>query len=141
MSSLSGLRSELDAAIDAIESGYEFMLAYAAQGRRTDRDSSEGPRVRLQAMAEALQALPSLASGLAAVGDTGLADAGAAFFDQLQRDAAVATAVIRLVLAQADIGSQLIDNLNASIHLRAVLTDIFLLDEVLPAAESGSSAG
>ena len=26
--------------IDAIESGYEFMLAYAAQGRDTDRDSS-----------------------------------------------------------------------------------------------------
>ena len=25
--------------IDTIESGYEFMLAYAAQGRETDRDA------------------------------------------------------------------------------------------------------
>jgi hypothetical protein len=29
------------------------------------------------------------------------------------------------------IGSQLIDNLNASIHLRAVLTDMFLVGEIL----------
>ncbi len=38
---------------------------------------------------------------------------------------------LQLVLAQPSISSQLIDNLNASIHLRAVLTDLFLLDEVL----------
>ena len=30
----------LSESIDTIESGYEFMLAYAAQGRDTDRDSS-----------------------------------------------------------------------------------------------------
>jgi hypothetical protein len=29
------------------------------------------------------------------------------------------------------ISSQLIDNLNASIHPRALLTDLFLLDEIL----------
>jgi hypothetical protein len=32
---------------------------------------------------------------------------------------------------QPSIGSQLVDNLNASIHLRALLTDLFLLDAVL----------
>jgi hypothetical protein len=32
-------------------------------------------------------------------------------------------------LAQRAIGSQLVDNLNASIHLRALLTDLFLIDE------------
>ncbi len=37
---------------------------------------------------------------------------------------------IELVLAQTAISSQLIDNLNASIHLRALLTDLFLLAEV-----------
>jgi hypothetical protein len=36
-----------------------------------------------------------------------------------------------LVLSQATISSQLIDNLNASIHLRALLTDLFLIDEIL----------
>jgi hypothetical protein len=40
-------------------------------------------------------------------------------------------AALKLVLAQPAISSQLIDNLNASIHLRALLTDLFLLDEIL----------
>jgi hypothetical protein len=35
------------------------------------------------------------------------------------------------VLGKQDLSSQLIDNLNASIHLRALLTDIFLIDEIL----------
>jgi len=35
------------------------------------------------------------------------------------------------VLAREDISSQLIDNMNASIHLRALLTDLFIVDEVL----------
>jgi hypothetical protein len=35
------------------------------------------------------------------------------------------------VLAQPSISSQLIDNLNASIHLRALLTDLFLVEEIL----------
>jgi hypothetical protein len=35
------------------------------------------------------------------------------------------------VLAQTSISSQLIDNLNAWIHLRALLTDLFLIDEIL----------
>ena len=54
-----------------------------------------------------------------------------AFADVIERDARDASAAIRLVLAQPAIGSQLIDNLNASIHLRALLTDLFLIDEVL----------
>jgi len=39
-------------------------------------------------------------------------------------------------LAQQALSSQLIDNLNASIHIRALLTDIFLIDETLKARES-----
>jgi hypothetical protein len=35
------------------------------------------------------------------------------------------------VLARPDIGSQLVDNLNASMHLRALLTDLFLIDEAI----------
>jgi hypothetical protein len=49
----------------------------------------------------------------------------------LDRDARDSLAAIQLVLAQATLSSQLIDNLNASIHLRALLTDLFLVDEIL----------
>jgi hypothetical protein len=49
----------------------------------------------------------------------------------LDRDSRDSLAAIQLVLSQPSISSQLIDNLNASIHLRALLTDLFLLGEVL----------
>jgi hypothetical protein len=124
------VRQRFDAAIDAIEGGYEMLLAYAAQGRHTDRNAAQGPRPRLEAMVDALAALPELARAVAAGADAGALADGAAFFDALSRDASVAAAEIRLVLRRPDVGSQLIDNLNASIHLRAVLTDIFLLDEL-----------
>jgi hypothetical protein len=56
-----------------------------------------------------------------------------AFIRVIDRDARDAQAAVELVLAQPAIGSQLIDNLNASIHLRALLTDLFLIDESLKA--------
>jgi hypothetical protein len=49
----------------------------------------------------------------------------------LGRDADDSLAAIELVLAQPVISSQLIDNLNASIHLRALLTDLFLVSEIV----------
>ena len=114
---------QLGEAIDAVEETYEFMLAYAAQGRRQEEnDSTGGIRASLK-RADA---------GLAAIGKASLAGSEAgAFLDIVRQDAAKASAAIRLVLAQPAISSQLIDNLNASIHLRALLTDLFLLDEAL----------
>ena len=52
-----------------------------------------------------------------------------AFIAMLNKDAADARTAVGLVLAQPSISSQLVDNLNASIHLRALLTDLFLMDE------------
>jgi hypothetical protein len=62
-----------------------------------------------------------------------------AFFAVLDRDARDSLAAIELVLAQPAISSQLIDNLNASIHFRALLTDLFLVDEIL--GQEGRPAG
>ena len=71
--------------------------------------------------------IDACASGL----DSELPKTGAAFFAAVDADARIALAAIRLVLSRADISSQLIDNLNASIHLRALLTDLFIVDEAL----------
>jgi hypothetical protein len=57
-----------------------------------------------------------------------------AFAGVIDRDARDASAAIQLVLSLKSIGSQVIDNLNASIHLRALLTDLFLIDEVIKTA-------
>ena len=53
------------------------------------------------------------------------------FFEVIDGDAGRARKALQLVLAQPGISSQVIDNLNGSIHLRAVLTDLFLIDEIL----------
>jgi len=124
---------DLKQRIEAIETGYEFMLAYAAQGRETDKGAAAGRNVReyLDKMVAALDGLSPVINACAAGVDPELPKAGAAFFAAVDSDARIALAAIRLVLARADISSQLIDNLNASIHLRALLTDLFVVDEAL----------
>jgi uncharacterized membrane protein YccC len=82
-------------------------------------------------MERALEGLDGVVrSNLSLLGQE-LVDACAALLGALATDAATAQAAIRLVAAQTDISSQLIDNLNASIHMRALLTDLFVFDEAL----------
>jgi hypothetical protein len=100
-----------------LEEAYEFMLAYAAQG------VADGVEIR-EYLTRAAQALTGIAA-------TAREELDSPFLAVLERDAADSLAAVELVLAQPAIGSQLIDNLNASIHLRALLTDLFLIDEVL----------
>jgi hypothetical protein len=126
-------RAAFAARCDAIEEAYEFLLAYAAQGLPHEQGSSAGSQVRMF-LGTCEQALDGLAeaAGLAvrelAPGQPGPYDA---FVAVLQHDAHNAVAAVRLVLAQPSIGSQMVDNLNASSHVRAVLTDLFLLDEAI----------
>jgi hypothetical protein len=117
---------------DAIEECYEFMLAYAAQGLPSDEGSRSGGQIR-EYLGRAVKAISGLADSCAtALKQERLdpAEKYRAFFAVLQRDASDSLAAIELVLAQPAIGSPLIDNLNASIHLRALLTDLFLLTEI-----------
>ena len=114
---------------ETIEECYEFMLAYAAQGLPSDR----GTRIR-EFLNRAVQALDGLADGLRSVVERERlepAEKYQAFLAVLDRDARDSLAALELVLAQPVIGSQLIDNLNASIHLRALLTGLFLIGEIL----------
>ena len=127
-------REDLQQRIDAIESGYEFLLAYAAQGRESDQGSPEGQEVRqfLQGMEQALDGLGGVCRAVADGADTGrpmevLAD----FLDAVDTDARTVRSIVRLVLGRPDISSQLVDNLNASVHVRALLTDLFIIDEAL----------
>lgn len=123
----------LEEDIDAIEAGYEFLLAYAAQGRPPQDESGPGPHPRpelekmLTAMQNAIQAL-SAAEG----------DFEKVILDDLRK----ASAVVSFVLSQQLLGSEIIDNLNASIHVRTVLTDFFLYSEAAqPTANTLQGAG
>ena len=130
MSEISADRHALDARGTAIEEAYEFFLAYAAQGLPSDSGAASQIRDYLSRFERAVAGLgPFFTDYVAALP----VDAGpfAAFIDVIDRDARDAQAAVQMVLAQPSIGSQTIDNLNASIHVRALLTDLFLIDEIL----------
>jgi hypothetical protein len=130
---VTSIRDELATRCDLIERAYEFMLAYAAQGLSGDASSQSGGQLR-ELLARAASALDGLADQYAAlVAAEGLEprQAYSNFLHVLTRDAADARAAMELVLAQSAISSQIVDNLNASIHVRALLTDLFLIDEIL----------
>lgn len=112
----------LEKDIEVVESGYEFLLAYAAQGRQPHIESgspTQHARPKLDAM---LQALTNVAEALKGSDNE--------YEQVIADDVRKASAAIGFVLAQPRMSSELIDNLNASIHLRAVLTDFFLYSEV-----------
>lgn len=126
-------RSELRARIEAIEESYEFFLAYAAQGAAGTGPGASSGQVR-QFLARTEEALEGLGEGVAALAEAaGLTPTAAyrAMADVLGRDAESTLAAVQLVSAQKWVSSQLVDNLNASIHFRALLTDLFLIDEIL----------
>lgn len=124
---------ELQARIDAIEESYEFFLAYAAQGVSGGQASKSSGQVQefLERMDDALSTLPDLFSTVIAGRGGATEERYQSFVEVLRRDAANSLAAVRMVRAQPAVGSQMIDNLNALIHLRALLTDVFLIDEIL----------
>ena len=123
--------SELSRRIEVIEAGYEYLLAYAAQGRQDDAGSEV--RKTLADMYAALDGLGELVRAAVAASSPDGAAAAARFIGAVHDDAEVAAGAIALVLGRAAIGSLLIDNLNATIHLRALLTDLFLVEQALKA--------
>ena len=135
-------RTVLKQAIDTIEGMYEFTLAYAAQGLSTDEASRSGAQLRdyLDKAENALDSLAGLFEEVIREEALTPAESYADFVEILRDDARKAAAAIRLTLDQPAISSQLVDNLNASIHVRALLTDIFLLDEII-AARVAAPAG
>jgi hypothetical protein len=136
--------TEIEEFCETIEDCYEFTLSYAAKGLSTDGGSEPGRQLR-EKLTRAMAAMRGLGAGCAkSVRALQLAPAEKydAFFAVLARDAESSIAAIDMVLAQPVISSQLIDNLNASIHLRALLTDLFLISEIFAArqAEPGIAA-
>ena len=126
-------REDISSRCNTIEECYEFFLAYAGQGLSGHENSQAGGQLRgfLDRTVEALTGLAQDFSAAVKQENLQPAERYATFLAVLDRDARDSLATIQLVLAQPTISSQLIDNLNASIHLRALLTDLFLIDEIL----------
>lgn len=126
-------KEELSRRADAIEGGYEMMLAYAAQGLPSDQGAANSSQLRdhlrrfESALTDIAQIYRDCGKALGVAGPEALDG----FLKVLDADAAATQAALRFVLAQPGISSQMIDNVNASIHVRALLTDVFIVDEIL----------
>lgn len=134
--------TEFQERCETIEECYEFTLSYAAQGHGSEEGGAQERQLREQ-LTRAADAMRGVAASYAsALKSEQLepAERYQAFFAVLARDAADSVAAVELVLAQRAISSQLIDNLNASIHLRALLTDLFLLAEILETQQARAAA-
>lgn len=116
--------------IQVIERGYEFLLAYAAQGRQDDRGTEL--RQFLVSMHESLTGMEgALRAGFAGLDpQLGIED----YLSAVERDVRAARGAVGVALSRAAISSMLVDNLNASVHLRALLTDVFLIEQALKCA-------
>jgi len=127
-------KEKLRASINAIESGYEFMLAYAAQGRDFEHTGGGGgPSVRVY-LGDLKKGLETIADDFANEINDEIESGAHLFIDfieVLRTDAEKSLQAVEMVLALPSIGSQVVDNLNATIHIRALLTDMFLVDEAL----------
>lgn len=122
----------LAGSIETIESGYEFLLAYAAQGRPPAAEG-EGPGPHARPV------IKGMAAAMAEI-EKALAGSRDPFERVIAEDCRRAGAAVGYILAQERIGSEIVDNLNASIHLRAVLTDLFLYSEAIePLAPDGGA--
>ncbi len=132
---MSSLRDDVKGRIDAIEESYEFFLAFAAQGLTSDQGSKSGGQLRifLGKSEAALDGLAGALHGFVAEASLEPATTWAEVLDVVERDASDTLSALRLVAAQSSVSSQLIDNLNANIHFRALLTDLFLVDELIGA--------
>src|SRR4051812_32086568 len=119
--------NQLSQRLEAIEAGYEYSLAYAAQGR-TD-DAGTPLRQMLERMHAALDGLAPLLEVAVTLDGARYAASTRHFLDAVRHDAAAAQGAIGLALDRPAIPSLLVDNLNATIHLRALLTDLFLIDQ------------
>jgi hypothetical protein len=119
--------------VDVIERGYEYLLAYAAQGRQDDAGTEL--RETLERMHAALSDMQG--SLWAAFGDLSELTGTRHFIDAVERDVQTARGALGVVLSRERIGSLLIDNFNASVHVRALLTDLFLIEQALKVPSRG----
>ncbi len=119
--------------IDVVERGYEYLLAYAAQGRQDDAGTELRPT--LEGMHAAMTTMQG--SVRAVFADLPESSGAMHFTDAVERDLRTAGGALGVVLSRGKIGSLLIDNFNASVHVRAVLTDLFLIEQALKSVLPG----
>ncbi len=114
--------------IEKIEEAYEYMLAYAAQGRTDEGAGPDGAQIRtfLAQFSDAVAAISERLDRIPA------ADGRAAgFVASLEQDSRTVASVLAVMLARDNISSEVVDNANGLISVRSYLTSLFFLDKAV----------
>ncbi|NKB21060.1 MAG: hypothetical protein GKS01_11225 [Alphaproteobacteria bacterium] len=114
--------------IELIEEAYEFMLAYAAQGRADEGAGPDGAHIRTfltqfnDATDSILQAVEEVSSS---------SPESKAFIEALKVDATTVKSVMTILLGKDNVSSEMVDNANGLISVRSYLTALFFLDKAV----------
>jgi hypothetical protein len=121
--------AELALSIATFERGYDALLAYGKLHRKDDTGSDI--RHTLVSMHAALDGLGPLVASIIGAGSSETARVAADFVSAVTDDARKARGAIALVLSSAAISSRLVGSLDTNVHLRALLSDLRLVDQAL----------
>jgi hypothetical protein len=117
------MTNQIDA-ISQIEEAYEYMLAYAAQGRTTEGAGPGGASIR--------DFLTNFLKG-AKILETWVENTGAIVpevKDEYRKASSLIIGVISMMLEKDNISSEMVDNANALMATRHYLTLVFFLDKM-----------
>ncbi len=120
--------AEIRQKIELIEEAYEFMLAYAAQGRSDEGAGPDGAHIRtfLTQFNEATGEILSDAESISADSPESVA-----FISALKTDGATVQSVIAIMLGKDNVSSEMVDNANGLISVRSYLTALFFIDKAV----------
>ena len=118
--------TEIRKNIEKIEEAYEYMLAYAAQGRADEGAGPDGAQIR-DFLRQFEEALKEIDKHLSAVADTN--PASNSFLEFFKTEGNVMASILEVLLARDNISSEVVDNTNGLISVRAYLTSLFFLDK------------
>ena len=112
--------------IERIEEAYEYMLAYAAQGRADEGAGADGAQIRtfINQFNLSLKELDSFTSDISKE----VPDADD-FIDCFKSESKVMGSVLKVLLAKKNLSSEVIDNTNGLISVRTYLTSLFFIDK------------
>ncbi|MGB0575385.1 MAG: hypothetical protein ACPGPC_04405 [Alphaproteobacteria bacterium] len=114
--------------IEQIEEAYEYMLAYAAQGRADEGAGPDGAHIRtfLVQFIDATDKILATSDDLNATPPV-----SKAFVDALKKDAETVKSVMSIMLGKDNVSSEMVDNANGLISVRSYLTALFFVDKAI----------
>ena len=112
--------------IEKVEEAYEYMLAYAAQGRADEGEGAEGVEIRIF-IKQFLSSIEVLAGSLESLSKSSVELK--TYIDSFKGESDIMASVLKIILANDNISSEVIDNANGLISVRSYLTSLFFIDK------------